>query len=222
MEQNSTTWWVFGDTSEYAGHVTNYLENNNQIIVERFNRSNTDYFDPAGFIESIKDKPMPDKIWFNANIQEPDFDYSKPIIEQHEHYKHWMATFEYGYWFKMCLLEYLEDKITKGTFILSTSGIAMDHGIHRDTKLYRILRKSEYSLMNTYGGSADPDAEEGFVVCGMCVSNMQDHQRKKYGEFVADYFINGNMCRNGVYSINADESQGRFEMIFKQRGWGDV
>ena len=55
MEQNSTTWWVFGDTSEYAGHVINYLENNNQIIVERFNRSNTDYFDPAGFIESIKD-----------------------------------------------------------------------------------------------------------------------------------------------------------------------
>jgi hypothetical protein len=122
----------------------------------------------------------------------------------------------------MCLLEYLEDKITKGTFILSTSGVAMDHGIQRDTKLYRILRKSEYTLMNTFGGSVSPKAEEGFVVCGMCVSNMTDEKKKRYAEFVADYFINGNMCRNGVYSISEDESQDRFEIMFKMRGYGNV
>ena len=50
MEQDATTWWVFGDTSEYAGYVINYWENNNQEIVERVNRSKTNYFDPAGFI----------------------------------------------------------------------------------------------------------------------------------------------------------------------------
>ena len=44
---NKKTWWVFGDTSEYAGYVIDRLEKNDNIVVERFNRSNTDYSNPA-------------------------------------------------------------------------------------------------------------------------------------------------------------------------------
>lgn len=210
---NKRTWWVFGDTSEYAGYVIDRLEKNDNIVVERFNRSNTDYSNPAGFLDDIEDKEIPDRIFFNANIQANDFDYSKPIIDQHDAYTNFVNVWQEGFWFKLNLLEYLDDKF-KGVFIFSSSGIALDQHINKDCRLYRLLRASELQLMYTYG-------HVDYIVCGACVSDMTEETKEQYAEIVARHMIDNKFQLNGIYTIFANEDT-EPHMVYKPRGWVEI
>jgi len=208
------TWWVFGDTSEYAGHIINRLEQNDNTVVERFNRSNTDYSNPAGFLDDIENKELPDRIFFNANIQANDFDYGKPIVDQYETYRAWLEQFQIGFWFKLNLLEYLKDKMN-GVFIFSSSGIALDQTINKDCKLYRLLRASELQLMYTYHG------HDNFVVCGACVSDMTNETKEHYASIVAQHMIEDRFKLNCIYTIFNDGNT-EPHMVFKPRGWVEI
>jgi len=78
-------YWFFGASSEYAKYIINDLEAAGHEVI-KFGRHNVDYSKPDDFIESIKGQELPDRIFFNANIQGIDFDYSRPLIEQKETY----------------------------------------------------------------------------------------------------------------------------------------
>lgn len=214
QKMDKKTWWVFGDTSQYAGHIINRLEQSDNIVVERFNRSNTDFSNPAEFLDVIKNKELPDRIFFNANIQASDFDYSKPIIDQYETYQAWLEQFQKGFWFKLNLLEYLKDKMN-GVFIFSSSGIALDQTINKDCKLYRLLRASELQLMYTYHGN------KNFVVCGACVSDMTNETKEQYASIVAQHMIEDRFKLNGIYTIFNDNDTEPY-MVFKPRGWIEI
>jgi hypothetical protein len=207
---STKTWWVFGNTSEYAKHIIGHLTSHGHEIVETFNRSNTDYSDPASFLEKIKNKTLPDRIFFNANIQHPDFDYNTLIIDQKDLYDEWVANWQLGFWFKLNLVKYLEHKM-KGVFIFSSSSIALEQQQHRDCILYRILRASEQQLMYSIGGSQTP-----LTVCGACIGNMEDDTKQHYAELIANHMIEDKFQKNGIYSVST--AKGIPEVKFKNPG----
>jgi len=107
-------YWFFGASSEYAKYIIADLEAAGHEVI-KFGRHNVDYSKPEEFIESIKNKELPDRIFFNANIQGADFDYTRPLIEQKDTYDNFINSWRIGFWFKLTLLKYLENKM-KGTF----------------------------------------------------------------------------------------------------------
>ena len=167
-------YWFFGASSDYAKYIIDDLEAAGHEVT-KFGRHNVDYADPVKFIESIQNIELPDRIFFNANIQGIDFDYSRPLIEQKETYDAFIDSWRIGFWFKLTLLKYLENKM-KGTFIFSTSTIAYEKDFP-NCILYRILRSSEQQLIFTIGGK-----EKGFIVAGACISDMTQDKKQKYAK----------------------------------------
>ena len=187
-------YWFFGASSEYASYIIEDLESAGHEVI-RFGRHNVDYNKPEEFINSIDTKELPDRVFFNANIQSSDFDYTKPLAEQKETYDRFIETWSVGFWFKSLLLKYLEDKMI-GTFVFSTSSIAYDRSKFPDTILYRVLRGSEQQLIFTTGGK-----DKGLTVAGCCVSNMSAATKKKYAKLVAGHLLKDAFDDNEIWSV---------------------
>jgi hypothetical protein len=205
-------YWFFGASSEYAQYVIEDLENAGHEVI-KFGRHNVDYNNPEEFIDSIKTLPLPDRVFFNANIQGYDFDYSRNIIDQREVYEDFISSWKVGFWFKLVLLKYLEDKMN-GVFIFSTSTIAYDNSTFPNTILYRILRGSEQQLIFTVGGK-----NKNLIVAGCCVSDMSLTTKKKYAKVVSKHLLNDGFNDNHIWSVvgdNDDKQMYKVIMDWKQ------
>ena len=210
-------YWFFGASSEYAKYIIADLEAAGHEII-KFGRHNVDYSKPEEFIESIKNKELPDRIFFNANIQGADFDYTRPLIEQKDTYDNFINSWRIGFWFKLTLLKYLENKM-KGTFIFSTSTIAYEKDFP-DCILYRLLRSSEQQLIFTIGGK-----DKGLIVAGACISDMTQEKKQKYAKLISDHLLNDGFNNNDIWSVAGGEYMHRVIMRWKQhskfmdQGW---
>lgn len=212
-------YWFFGASSAYAKYIIDDLEAAGHEVI-KFGRHNVDYSKPDEFIESIKGQELPDRIFFNANIQGLDFDYNKPIIDQKDAYDAFIDSWRVGFWFKLTLLKYLENKM-KGTFIFSTSSIAYEK--EKDFPnciLYRILRSSEQQLIFTIGGK-----NTGFIVAGACISDMTEEKKEKYAKLVSAHLLADGFTDNDIWSVAGGEYLHRVIMSWKQhskfmdQGW---
>ena len=201
-------YWFFGASSEYASYIIEDLESAGHEVI-RFGRHNVDYNKPEEFINSIDPNELPDRVFFNANIQGSDFDYTKPLAEQKETYDKFIESWTVSFWFKLSLLKYLEDKMS-GTFIFSTSSIAYDKSIFPDTILYRLLRGSEQQLIFTTGGK-----DKKLTVAGCCVSDMSPTTKKKYAKLVADHLLKDGFDDNEIWSVVRGEYMYKMEMYFR-------
>lgn len=200
-------YWFFGASSEYAGYIIEDLESAGHEVI-KFGRHNVDYNSPEDFIKSIEGMDLPDRVFFNANIQDRDFDYSKNIIEQRDVYEKFIASWKIGFWFKLVLLKYLENKMN-GVFIFSTSAIAYDKSTFPDTILYRILRGSEQQLIFTIGGK-----HKNLIVAGCCVSDMSLTTKKKYAKVVSNHLLTDGFNDNHIWSIGGDDdNKGLYKVI---------
>lgn len=202
-------YWFFGASSDYASYIIEDLTAAGHEVI-KFGRHNVDYTKPEEFIEHIKGYEFPDCIFFNANIQSDDFDYSKPIIEQKVVYDRFIDTWQTGFWFKLVLLKYLQGKM-RGTFIFSTSSIAYDNSTFPDTILYRMLRSSEQQLIYTMGGR-----DTGLVVAGCCVSNMSLTNKKTYAKLVTTHLLNDGFNENHIWSVVDGQYMYKVIMDWKQ------
>lgn len=202
-------YWFFGASSEYAKYIISDLESAGHEVI-KFGRHNVDYSKPEDFIESIKNLELPDRVFFNANIQGNDFDYSKPISDQKDVYDAFINSWRVGFWFKLVLLKYLENKM-KGTFVFSTSSISYDKSTFPDTILYRILRSSEQQLIFTIGGK-----EKGLIVAGCCVSDMNLTNKKHYAKLVSNHLLDDGFNDNHIWSIASGEYMHKVIMDWNQ------
>ena len=197
-------YWFFGASSEYASYIIEDLKSAGHEVI-RFGRHNVDYNKPEEFINSISTEELPDRVFFNANIQSSDFDYTKPLAEQKETYDRFIQNWTVGFWFKLSLLKYLEDKMS-GTFVFSTSSIAYDRSRFPDTILYRLLRGSEQQLIFTMGGK-----DTGLTVAGCCVSDMSPTTKKKYAKLVSSHLLKDGFDENQIWSIVRGEYMHKME-----------
>ena len=210
-------YWFFGASSEYAKYIIADLEHAGHEVI-KFGRHNVDYSKPEEFIESIKNTELPDRIFFNANMQGTEFDYTRPLIEQKITYDNFIDLWKIGFWFKLTLLKYLENKM-KGTFIFSTSTIAYEREFP-DCLLYRILRSSEQQLIFTIGGR-----EKGFIVAGACLGNMTHEKKQQYAKLVSNHLLADGFIDNDIWSVAGGEYMHRVIMDWKQhikfmdQGW---
>jgi hypothetical protein len=202
-------YWFFGASSEYAGYIVEDLEAAGHEVI-KFGRHNVNYSKPEEFIESIKNLELPDRVFFNANIQGYDFDYTKEIIDQKETYENFIASWKIGFWFKLVLLKNLEKRM-KGVFIFSTSAIAYDRSTFPDTILYRILRGSEQQLIFTIGGNS-----KDLTVAGCCVSDMTLTTKKKYAKIVSKHLLTDGFNENHIWTIAGGEYMHKIIMDWKQ------
>ena len=202
-------YWFFGASSEYASYIIEDLASAGHEVI-KFGRHNVDYSKPEEFINSINTNELPDRVFFNANIQSSDFDYTKPLAEQKETYNTFMHTWKVGFWFKLLLLKYLEDKMN-GTFVFSTSSIAYDKSTFPDTILYRLLRGSEQQLIFTIGGK-----DKGLTVAGCCVSDMSLTTKKKYAKLVASHLLKDGFDDNQIWSVVKGEYMHKVVMDWQQ------
>ena len=210
-------YWFFGASSEYASYIIEDLKSAGHEVI-RFGRHNVDYNKPEEFINSISTEELPDRVFFNANIQSSDFDYTKPLAEQKETYDRFIQNWTVGFWFKLSLLKYLEDKMS-GTFVFSTSSIAYDRSRFPDTILYRLLRGSEQQLIFTMGGKGT-----GLTVAGCCVSDMSPTTKKKYAKLVSSHLLKDGFDENQIWSVVRGEYMHRMETdlrphIFTKNDW---
>lgn len=210
--------WIFGCSSTYAQYIIENIKDANHSITT-FSKDVVNYDNPEGFIESIKNIELPDIIFFNANIQSDDFNYEQPIIDQKETFNCFINTWKKGFWFKLCLLKYLENKM-KGTFVFSTSSIPYDKLTYSDCILYRILRSSEQQLIYSIGGK-----DTGLTVAGCCVSDMNETNKKTYAKLVSDHLINKKFNDNNIWSIVGGQYMHKMIMswedhkTFIDKGW---
>jgi hypothetical protein len=202
-------YWFFGASSEYAGYIIEDLEAAGHEVI-KFGRHNVNYSKPEEFIESIKNLELPDRVFFNANIQGDEFDYTKDIIDQREVYENFIASWKVGFWFKLVLLKYLE-KHMNGVFIFSTSAIAYDRSTFPDTILYRILRASEQQLIFTIGGK-----DTNLIVAGCCISDMDLTKKKKYAKIVSKHLLADGFNENHIWTIAGGEYMHKIIMDWKQ------
>lgn len=211
-------YWFFGASSEYAKYIIEDLESAGHEVI-KFGRHNVDYTDPEGFIESIKDQALPDRVFFNANIRDADFEYSKKIIDQKDVYDTFIGSWKIGFWFKLVLLKYLEERM-KGVFIFSTSSIAYDESTFPDTILYRILRGSEQQLIFTIGGK-----QKDLIVAGCCVSDMSLTTKQQYAKVVSTHLLNDGFNGNHIWTVAGGTHMVKVEMDwqrhakFMDNGW---
>lgn len=202
-------YWFFGASSEYAGYIIEDLEAAGHEVI-KFGRHNVNYSKPEEFIESIKNLELPDRVFFNANIQGDEFDYTKAIINQREVYENFIASWKVGFWFKLVLLKHLE-KHMNGVFIFSTSAIAYDRSTFPDTILYRILRASEQQLIFTIGGK-----DTNLIVAGCCISDMDLTKKKKYAKIVSKHLLADGFNENHIWTIAGGEYMHKIIMDWKQ------
>lgn len=212
-------YWFFGSSSLYAKYIITELENAGHTVI-KFGRHNVDYTDPNKFLDSIDLNNLPDRIFFNANIQSAELDYTKNLSDQKETFDKFVESWKIGFWFKLSLLKYLENKM-KGTFVFSTSTIMFDRLNFKECILYKILRSSEQQLIYSIGGK-----DKDFIVAGCCVSNMNDSNKKDYAKFVSNHLLTDGFNDNAIWTI-ADGKKVMHKMLldwpthikFMNNGW---
>jgi len=211
-------YWIFGSSSIYAKYLITDLELAGHTVI-KYGRHNVDYKNPAEFIRNINLSELPDRIFFNANIQEKDFDYSIDIIDQKQTFDEFIENWKLGFWFKLCLLKYLEGKM-KGVFIFSTSTIAFDRLKFKDCILYKILRSSEQQLIQSIGGT-----ETGLVVAGCCVSDMNNKNKKTYAKLISEHLLADGFNDNAIWTVVDSNRMHKMlfdwgtHMQFMEKGW---
>jgi len=169
MEQNEL--WMFGVSSDFSKSI---LEQFNDYNVQKFGRANLDYSNFNSFIEN---KKAPNKVIFNANIEERT---SIDILDYKFDNKELLSSFENFndvFCFLVKLLKWLEHQETNITFCLITSSITQWPFKHKQNLSYSLLRSLGQTALMTC-------ATENLKVIGISPGGLSSEKFEDYAKII--------------------------------------